>query len=219
MKTHLHFSLIPTPSHQEGAVLITSLILLVIITMLGVSAIEATKLETRMAANTREYNLAFQIAQSGIDHTFRQYEKQPGLLSELPDDKWLIKPPDATPADKLDKLDIGSGTARFRVMKSSKQVDYGSKVSRYFIIESTGCTTKNCNNGVKAVIVGGMETEQAKDPEVLQKRGDDESQLPIECETAPSSAGCLGAIKKVCSTSFSPNKCRIDLEEERQNKL
>ncbi|MEK8016827.1 MAG: pilus assembly PilX N-terminal domain-containing protein [Candidatus Parabeggiatoa sp.] len=218
MKTHLHFSIIPTPSHQEGAVLITSLILLVIITMLGVSAIEATKLETRMAANTREYNLAFQIAQSGIDHTFRTYEEQPEMLSGMPDDKWLSKPPEAK-TKEFESINIGSGTARFRVMKSSKQVDYGSKVSRYFIIESTGCTKKNCNNGVKAVIVGGMETEQAKDPEVLQKRGEDESQLPIECETAPSSAGCLGAIKKVCSTSFSPNKCRIDLEEERQNKL
>ncbi|HEW98913.1 MAG: hypothetical protein DRR16_08860 [Candidatus Parabeggiatoa sp. nov. 3] len=218
MKTHLHYSIRPTPNHQEGAVLITSLILLLIITMLGVSAIEATKLETRMAANTREYNQAFQIAQSGIDHTFRKYDQQTKLLSELPDDKWLIKPPAATPADKLDKLDIGSGIARFRVMKSSKQVDYGSKVSRYYIIESTGCTTKNCKNGVKVVIVGGMEIEQAKDPDVFRNRGDEDMELPEECEI-PSSAGCLNAIRQVCSTTFSPNKCRMDLEEERQNKL
>jgi Tfp pilus assembly protein PilX len=216
MKTHLHYPIKITPSRQEGAVLITSLILLVIITMLGVSGIEGTKLETRMAANTKEYNMAFQIAQSGIEHTFRAYERDSNLLSKMPDDVWLVKPPNAKPDDQLEKLDIGAGRANFRVMKSSKQVDYGSKVSRYYIIESTGCTTRNCNNGVQAVIVGGLRTEQAKDPDVRKIQKQEEFELPLECDNAPNSAGCTSAIRKVCSTSFSPNKCRMDLETKRQ---
>ncbi|MEK7991859.1 MAG: PilX N-terminal domain-containing pilus assembly protein [Thiotrichaceae bacterium] len=54
-------------SHQSGAVLIVSLMLLVILTMLGISSMESTKLQTRMAANMVEYNYAFQIGEIGIE--------------------------------------------------------------------------------------------------------------------------------------------------------
>ncbi|MCV6637848.1 pilus assembly PilX N-terminal domain-containing protein [Candidatus Albibeggiatoa sp. nov. NOAA] len=53
--------------HQQGAVLIVSLMLLVILTMLGISTMESTKLQTRMAANMVEYNYAFQVGEVGIE--------------------------------------------------------------------------------------------------------------------------------------------------------
>lgn len=53
--------------HQQGAVLIVSLMLLVILTMLGISSMESTKLQTRMAANMVEYNYAFQVGEVGIE--------------------------------------------------------------------------------------------------------------------------------------------------------
>ncbi|BAP57566.1 hypothetical protein THII_3269 [Thioploca ingrica] len=40
--------------------------------MLGISGIESTKLETRMADNVRKYNVAFQRAEAGIATTFNQ---------------------------------------------------------------------------------------------------------------------------------------------------
>jgi Tfp pilus assembly protein PilX len=51
---------------QQGAVLFVALMLLIILTMVGISAIESTKLETRMAANLREYNHALQAAEIGL---------------------------------------------------------------------------------------------------------------------------------------------------------
>jgi Tfp pilus assembly protein PilX len=60
---HWHFK---CPHRQEGAVLVISLMLLVILTMLGISAIDSTKLETRMAKNTQIYNEAFQMAEAGL---------------------------------------------------------------------------------------------------------------------------------------------------------
>lgn len=51
---------------QKGAVLIVSLMLLVVLTMLGISALNSTKFETRMSANTAEYNRIFQAAEIGI---------------------------------------------------------------------------------------------------------------------------------------------------------
>jgi len=46
--------------------LFVALMLLIILTMVGISAIESTKLETRMAANLREYNHALQAAEIGL---------------------------------------------------------------------------------------------------------------------------------------------------------
>jgi len=51
---------------QQGAVLIISLMLLIILTMLGISALDSTKLETKMAANTAERNRALQTAEIGL---------------------------------------------------------------------------------------------------------------------------------------------------------
>ncbi|OQW94232.1 MAG: hypothetical protein BWK79_06915, partial [Beggiatoa sp. IS2] len=54
------------PHQQDGAVLFVALMLLIVLTMVGISAIESTKLETRMAANLREYNHALQAAEIGL---------------------------------------------------------------------------------------------------------------------------------------------------------
>ncbi len=67
---------------QTGAVLIVSLILLVVLTMLGISAIESTKMETRMAANTKDYNQAFQNAEVGIAAAAQQYRG--AKINDLP---------------------------------------------------------------------------------------------------------------------------------------
>lgn len=53
-------------TQQTGAALIVSLMLLVILTMLGISAMESTKLVTKMAANTAELNRALQVAEFSV---------------------------------------------------------------------------------------------------------------------------------------------------------
>lgn len=51
---------------QSGAVLITSLVLLVVLTLLGLSSIQNTTLEERMSGNYRSSVAAFQAAESGL---------------------------------------------------------------------------------------------------------------------------------------------------------
>lgn len=58
------------PRRQRGAVLIVSLVLLVILTLLGVSMMGTTKLEERMAANTQESTQAFQSAETGLSQGY-----------------------------------------------------------------------------------------------------------------------------------------------------
>jgi type IV pilus assembly protein PilX len=55
-----------TPSRQRGVVLAVALIMLVVITLLGVSAMQATSLEERMAGNMRDRSLAFQAAEAAL---------------------------------------------------------------------------------------------------------------------------------------------------------
>ena len=58
------------PSRQRGAVLIVSLILLVVMTLLGVTAMNSTSLEERMAANSQITTRAFQTAETGLSIAF-----------------------------------------------------------------------------------------------------------------------------------------------------
>lgn len=59
-----------SPSHntckQQGAVLVVSLIMLLIMTIIGVSAMRTTILEEKMAGNYRDSNIAFQAAEAAL---------------------------------------------------------------------------------------------------------------------------------------------------------
>ena len=59
-----------THSLQRGAALITALIMLVILTMLGLTSITTTTMEEKMAANSQEVNRAFQAASTGLALVF-----------------------------------------------------------------------------------------------------------------------------------------------------
>ena len=55
---------------QNGAALITALVMLVILTMLGLSSMSTNTMEERMAANSQETNRAFQASEAGLDQAY-----------------------------------------------------------------------------------------------------------------------------------------------------
>ena len=57
-------------ARQRGAVLIVSLVLLVVLTLLGVSVMNVTQLEERMASNSQEMVQAFQSAETGLSQAY-----------------------------------------------------------------------------------------------------------------------------------------------------
>jgi len=59
-----------SPGSQQGIVLITALVFLVILTLLGITSLSTNTLEERMAANFQDINRAFQAAESGISVAF-----------------------------------------------------------------------------------------------------------------------------------------------------
>lgn len=58
--------LIKPNSHQQGATLIVSLVILAVITLLGVASIRSSNLELRMAASARDRAVAFQRAEAAL---------------------------------------------------------------------------------------------------------------------------------------------------------
>ena len=64
MKT-IHQSKLPVT--QRGAVLVTSLVFLVILTLLAVTSMSTTTMEERMSASSQEINRAFQTAETGVE--------------------------------------------------------------------------------------------------------------------------------------------------------
>ena len=56
----------PIKHTQRGVVLVVSLMLLLVMTVIGVTAMQTTSLQERMAGNARDHNLAFQAAESGV---------------------------------------------------------------------------------------------------------------------------------------------------------
>lgn len=53
-------------ARQQGAVLLISLVFLLLLTVIGLSAIQSSTLQERMAGNANDVNTAFQAAEAGI---------------------------------------------------------------------------------------------------------------------------------------------------------
>ena len=51
---------------QRGSVLVVSLMILVVLTLLGISSMSGSIVEEKMASNSRDYNLAFQAAETAM---------------------------------------------------------------------------------------------------------------------------------------------------------
>lgn len=62
----LAHSQLPTFKQQRGVVLAVSLIMLLLITTLAVSGMQASTMEERMASNSRNSNIAFQLAETAL---------------------------------------------------------------------------------------------------------------------------------------------------------
>lgn len=64
----MHFPLHAKPlaRRERGAILVSALLMLLVLTVIGVSVMQITRMQERMAGNTRDLNLAFQGAEAGL---------------------------------------------------------------------------------------------------------------------------------------------------------
>jgi type IV pilus assembly protein PilX len=75
------------PRPQRGAILVISLILLLVMTVLGLAAMQVTRMEERMAGNQRDVNIAFQGAEAGLrdaENRIRDMVVRPDTCASAP---------------------------------------------------------------------------------------------------------------------------------------
>lgn len=65
---------ITLPNRQRGAILIVSLLLLLVMTVLALTASQTTRLQERMAGNARDMDLAFQAGEAGLRAAEKSFE-------------------------------------------------------------------------------------------------------------------------------------------------
>jgi type IV pilus assembly protein PilX len=71
----------PTPRSQRGAILVTSLLMLLVLTVIGVSVMQITRMQERMAGNTRDLNLAFQGAEAALRDAEQMLWDTPNIVA------------------------------------------------------------------------------------------------------------------------------------------
>lgn len=158
-------------SNQSGAVLIVSLMLLIMLTMLGISTMESTKLQTRMAANMTDYNYAFQISEVGIEIPRDYAEADVIDITDSNNPKYIgVKKPLVY---GVSRKTIGNSNAKASVQYVTTKADLSSESIQdisgsadcgvnsgcsisFLITKSIGQSDENRTNSPSVTIYGGL---------------------------------------------------------------
>jgi Tfp pilus assembly protein PilX len=74
-------------TRERGTALIMSLVILMILTILGITAMSTASLEEKMSGNTQEGTRAFEVAESGLQSTlgdFNQFKLSSSVVTPYP---------------------------------------------------------------------------------------------------------------------------------------
>ena len=77
----MNIGMIPLPQRQSGAILVISLLMLLVLTVLGVVMMQTTRMQERMAGNTRDLSAALQGSEAAV----RYAEQQLAAYTSRPD--------------------------------------------------------------------------------------------------------------------------------------
>jgi type IV pilus assembly protein PilX len=138
----------PRPWMQRGAVLVIGLLLLLVLSVLGLSAMVMATLELQMSANFKHQEQAFEAAEYGIEQAIRAPD-----LSTV----YTLASPKLVPASGADPLVPGSDTDTYRyrlyydTAAGSGSVPDAASVgpgvaALHFLVESTGRSSRSAED-------------------------------------------------------------------------
>ena len=147
--------------NQNGAVLVISLIILLVITLIGVAGMSGSVMQERMAANAQNSNRAFQAAESSVGALLNQLYGND--LSTLRDS---MKDANSLSGEQNFVVDAGegvNGTFQARYLGeiiitsgSSMDADESSTLLKGYRYELRGTATMN-NTGASSTVFKGIE--------------------------------------------------------------
>jgi len=144
------------PGRQTGMVLIMALLMLMVLTLIGVSSMSSSSLEMKIASNMQQRNIAFQAAQSRLAFAASQDTSNPlNYLINIPDltdeSTWPVQtcnPPGCPDgADWVATADVkysGCGKGVGNSLEAGKGFSY-----RTFEIKATGETVTGSSRSVQ----------------------------------------------------------------------
>jgi type II secretory pathway pseudopilin PulG len=109
--------------NEKGASLVIALMILLILTLIGISALQTTTHEVNIAGNERLYNRAFYTSDAGIDYFFSQSGS-------------YILTPNTMLDSKTEGLDFGGPS--FNVTWTQIMFKPGPPVTKDFLVTSRG---------------------------------------------------------------------------------
>jgi hypothetical protein len=131
--------------HEKGAALVVALILLLILTIVGIMALDASHHEVNIVGNQRIYNSAFYIAESGLD----EFKTAPPVTN------MALSIPFSSPKN------IGAGGNSYRYKSDWIGLrDVGGITYRVFNVATEG-TAPNFPNAGKVTIEAVIEVDSS----------------------------------------------------------
>lgn len=141
----------PAGRRQQGAALIVSLVLLMVLTLLAISTMRTAALELLMAGNAQYREHAFQLAESGLQATLRQLED--GTLVPVANDGWTLDLPANVVATPDGVIGQYQSTVRYQGIGKNRPGYSGDFEFLHYELESTGTTPQR---GARATHVQGI---------------------------------------------------------------
>lgn len=152
---------------ESGVVLITALIFLMVLTMIVISALRSGTLEERMAANSRNRQVALQASEAVLHDAEDQLFSNPGYKSKFDSGigtnlaNGFYRAPVAGSTPRWQTIDWSSSTQTLSFSSTSGLSLYGVDSAPKFIVEiisppSRSNSTVPCSKGLATVTARGV---------------------------------------------------------------
>lgn len=127
-------------SAEQGAALVVGLFILLILTLIGVSGMQTTVQEEKMAGNARDYNLAFQAAEAGLLEAERNIETMVALTDFAAGDPGYLVEADTvddTPSYYTDHNTWSSSNSPLKYIQATGNYPLVNNSPRYILRKVT----------------------------------------------------------------------------------
>ncbi len=146
---------------QNGVALITAMIFLTILTLLGVTGMQSSTLQGKMAGNIQLSNQAFGYAEAGLAHAIRFYQDNGSVLNKTLSQENCHKLPDPPSPDNQYSTCtwfVAESKAQAHTSEQASSAKLGSSrfVDLFFAIKSEGKVIKSGNTLSSASLQRGV---------------------------------------------------------------
>jgi hypothetical protein len=156
-------------TNDKGSALVVALLILVLLTLMGISATTTSTIEVQMAGNEKFHDMAFYAAESGWQTSLNWLDRQyPGITDKVGWDESATPLPTFSPGAKYDDPDpielaednVTKYAVKIEFVGTAPVPGYGTNFRRFnYKVDSTGIGPANARSEVRVVAGKILDTE------------------------------------------------------------